>query len=327
MSAAAKPTGGDVSAIMVSYRTGPLLARSLAAIRGQPRVGEIILVDNGNPAGAVAQAIEASHGPSAAPVKVLSGHGNIGFAAGCNRGADAAAGAYLIFINPDAIMPPGGIESLLDHARTLARPWLVAPKLVGPDGAEQQGSRRNVLTPWRAIVEGAALYRFAPGAARLTRFNLHDAPCPDEPAPTPVISGACFLLPREDYLAMGGMDEAYALHVEDVDFCLRFSKAGGAIWFNPHVAVTHYKSSSRADPIGIDAKKTAGLARYFRTHFANSHPAPALWAINAGLWSVFGAKVARRALARTARLLRIGARAGPHAARRARRLGAGRDAD
>ncbi len=40
--------GSCVSAIVVSYFTGPLLARSVASLRAQPEIAEIIIVDNGN---------------------------------------------------------------------------------------------------------------------------------------------------------------------------------------------------------------------------------------------------------------------------------------
>ena len=64
--------------------------------------------------------------------------------------------------------------------------------------------------------------------------------------------GACFLTPASDYWSIGGMDEQYFLHVEDVDFCLRFADAGGGVYFDPTVSVLHFKSSSDIDPIIVD---------------------------------------------------------------------------
>ena len=315
-----------VSAIVISYHTGPVLRRCVASLRAQEGVGEVILVDNGNPPGEIEKAAAQGDGAAAAPARILSGHGNIGFAAACNRGAAAARAEILLFFNPDAVMPPGGVRRLLAGASDLARPWMTGAKLVDPDGAEQQGSRRDVLTPWRAIVEAGRLYRLAPGHALLRRFNLHEEECPDEVAETPTLSGACFMLPRADYDAVGGMDERYFLHVEDVDFCLRFARAGGRIYFNPHVAVVHYKSSSRANPLRIEASKTAGLARYFNTHFAGACPAPFLWLVIAALWVNFGLLAMRRGSGRALRLAGVLRRGGARAARRARAMMAGRNA-
>jgi len=279
-----------ISAIVVTYHTGPVLARSLDSLRLQEGVREIILVNNGNPDGAVAAAIGSqSDGP---PIRVVDGHGNIGFASACNLGARAASGDILLFINPDAIMPPGGAMRLASDGARLGGRWLVGAKIIDPDGGEQRGSRRATLTPWRAFVEAAKLYRFAPRHPYFRRFNLHGEPCPKDVTPIPVISGACFCLKREDYFSIGGMDERYFLHVEDVDFCLRFVTAGGTVYFDPHVSVLHFKSSSDVDPILIDLRKTVSIRRYFRAHFLDPYPAPFLWFLGGLLWAQFGVKTA-----------------------------------
>lgn len=305
-----------VSAVMVSYFTGPVLARSIAALRAQPEIAEIILVNNGNFAGDV----EAASESAGAPVRVIEGQGNVGFAAGCNLGAKNASSEYLLIINPDALMPAGGVARLLADSAELDRPWLMGAKLVNPDGAEQQGSRRQVLTPWTAFVEAARLYKLAPQHPYFKRFNLHTEDCPDQVIDVPTLSGAVMFLPKADYDAVGGMDERYFLHVEDVDFCLRFAKAGGDVWFNPHVEVVHYKSSSRANPVKIEARKTAGIIRYFHTHFSDAYPKPFLWLVDSLLWALFGVLFVKRALFKALRLIGFRMRVGGRGLERARSL-------
>lgn len=313
-----------VSAIIVSYFTGPLLTRSVAAICSQSEISDVVLVDNGNWPDAVAEALDALKSTAESegwpPVKVLSGHGNIGFAAACNIGAHAAKGDYLLFINPDAIVPPAGVAQLLADAPKAEEHWLIAPKLVGPDGIEQQGSRREVLTPWRAFIEATQLYRLAPNHPYFRRFNTHNDPCPSKVTEQPVISGACFLMPRTSYELIGGMDEQYFLHVEDIDFCLRFTKAGGKIYFDPNVSVTHYKSSSRVNPLRVSARKTSSMNRYFRTHFNNVYPPGFLWVVAFLIWGVHFARAAVIIVRMGATRVRALFRLGPRGARRAARI-------
>ncbi|MCB2112077.1 MAG: glycosyltransferase family 2 protein [Parvularculaceae bacterium] len=285
-----------ISAIVVSYFTGPVLGRCLDALRRQDGVCEVILVDNGNPDGVVKAAIGDTGAPT--PVKLVSGHGNVGFATACNLGARAASGDVLLFVNPDAVMPPGGAARLAADGAAKGGAWLIGAKIVDPDGAEQRGSRRATLTPWRAFVEATKLYRFAPKHPYFRRFNLHGDPCPDDVIALPVISGACFMTPKNDYFALGGMDERYFLHVEDVDFCLRFRAAGGRVFFDPHVSVLHYKSSSRVDPLFVEMRKTASMLRYFRTHFSEVYPAPFMWMVAAVAWMQFGVLAAFKILRR-----------------------------
>lgn len=314
--------GGAVSAIVVSYFTGPLLARAIASLKAQPEVDEIIIVDNGNWPGTVESAAESEDGDTR--VIIVTGHGNIGFAKACNLGAERSRGEYLLFQNPDAIMPAGGIARLLADAKARSRPWLMGAKILEPDGSEQQGSRRATLTPWRAFVEVTKLYRFAPRHPYFRRFNLHGEPCPENVIPLPVISGACFLLPREDYFNVGGMDEDYFLHVEDVDFCLRFTKAGGSVYFNPHVSVTHYKSSSRVDPLNIEVRKTVSILRYFKAHFSEPYPAPFMWLVTACIWAACGILALQRVIAQGIAFLGFRARRGRNGVQRARSMAARR---
>lgn len=312
----------SVSAIIVSYYTGPLLARAVASLRNQPEVGEIIIVDNGNWPGVVESA--AASDDACPQATIVSGHGNVGFAKACNLGAAQARGSHLLFFNPDAIMPTGGVARLLTDGASRERPWLMGAKLVDPNGIEQQGSRRATLTPWRAFVEATALYRFAPRHPYFRRFNLHGDPCPDAVIPLPVISGACFLLPREDYFRVGGMDENYFLHVEDVDFCLRFSKAGGAVYFDPNVSVIHYKSSSRVDPVRVEFRKTASMLRYFKAHFSDPYPAPFLWLVGVCAWGAFGLLALKRLIGQSFAILGFRVRRGRAGLRRARSIAARR---
>lgn len=309
-----------ISAIVVSYYTGPVLLRSIDALLASPEIVEIILVDNGNPPADIeaAKALD----PSANRLRIVSGHGNIGFAAACNRAAEMATSTYLLFINPDAVLPRGGDALLLADAAELSRPFVLGAKLVNPDGGEQRGSRRDALTPWRAFVEMTKLYKLAPQHPYFRRFNLHNEAELTKVVRTPTISGACFFMPREDYFLIGGMDEQYFLHVEDVDFCLRFAAAGGFVYFTPHVEIVHYKSSSRANAVRIEYRKTVSMVRYFREHFSKAYPAPFLWLVYLGLWSAFGWLVIRRAVSRSLRLIGVRLRRGAGATRRARSINA-----
>ena len=313
-------SAGAVSAIVVSYYTGPVLLRAIDALLAAPEIAEIILVDNGNPSADIDSA--RAREPSGARLCVITGHGNIGFAAACNLAATKATGEHLLFINPDAILPQGGAAQLLEDAASLKRPCVLGAKLVNPDGGEQRGSRRETLTPWRAFVEMTRIYKLAPRHPYFRRFNLHDGDSPEKIIETPTISGACFFIHCDDYFLIGGMDERYFLHVEDVDFCLRLADAGGRVYFTPNVDIIHFKSSSRANAVRIEYRKTVSMMRYFNAHFSKAYPAPFLWLVYAGLWAAFGVLVLRRAVSRTLRLLGVRLRRGAGATRRAKSINA-----
>ncbi len=320
-----------VSAIVVSFYTGPVLARAIASLKEQAEIQEIIIVDNGNWDNAVLEAanINADEDQAEAEIKIISGHGNIGFSAACNLGAKHAKSPLLLFLNPDAVLPQESVKSLLegrdaiaqtDNENDHAAPWMMGAKLVGPDGLEQTGARRHVLTPWRAFVEATKLYRLAPEHPYFRRFNMHDDPCPGELCTVPVTSGACFLIPREDYFYINGMDEKYFLHVEDIDFCLRFAKAGGRVYYNPKVEVLHFKGSSRIRKSSIEFYKTQGMQLYFEEHFNDVYPPLFLPFVNMLMWVRFGLYIVRDGVMRTLSFLGLRKRRGRVALVRARAL-------
>jgi N-acetylglucosaminyl-diphospho-decaprenol L-rhamnosyltransferase len=254
------PGSGRVTLVMVSYRSGPWLFQAIDRALGQPAVAQLVVVNNGNPPELERELRRrVARDPR---IQLIEGQGNIGFAAACNRGVERATGELLLLLNPDCLLPPGGVAALLKESAEWPQPWLLGCRLVYPDGREQAGARRREPTPRRMLVEGLGLYRLAPEASWLERVNQHEEPLPARTVEVEVSSGACLLLPRADYQALGGMDEGYFLHVEDIDLCLRLRQAGGRVYFTPRVVAEHRKGASRASTAWVEWHKTRGLWRF-----------------------------------------------------------------
>ena len=123
-----------VSAVVVSYKTGPLLPGCLGSLLAQPEVLELILVDNGNDPDTKAAADRIAAEDKR--VKIISGHGNIGFAAGCNLGTRQARGRHLLLVNPDCVVPPKTIATLISAVNGRDGHWVITPRLIDKDGTE-----------------------------------------------------------------------------------------------------------------------------------------------------------------------------------------------
>ena len=74
---------------------------------------------------------------------------------------------------------------------------------------------------------------------------------------------------HDDYAGLGGLDEGYFLHVEDVDLCWRMRRSGGRVLFAPAARVVHLGSPSHTSPLKVEFFKGLGLVRYFRKRADN----------------------------------------------------------
>jgi|CXWL01.1.fsa_nt_gi GT2 family glycosyltransferase len=251
-----------LSAIVVSYRTGSVLERSLAALLGAPGIDQLVLVDNGNPA--EAEAMLDAWASRAPKLSILRGHGNVGFGAGCNRGAGAAHGDVLLFVNPDAVLAPAALVDLLAAFEGLRAPAIVGGDLRDEEGRPERGSRRDRVTLWSAFVSLAGLSRLG-----FRDLHRHNDPMPQSPIEVGAISGALFAMRRQDFLMIGGFDEGYFLHVEDIDLCRRVWDAGGVVAFAPGPHGVHVRSSSDAPVRVVEEHKARSFLRYFRKFARN----------------------------------------------------------
>ncbi len=288
---AATPDGiaprARISVIMVVYMTGEALEQSLACVLADPEVDEFVLVDNGSNAreAATMRALAARD----RRLRLVAGHGNVGFARGANLGARSATGEVLVFLNPDAFLPRGAASSLAAAVLEGGRMRLVGGRVLNADRSEQRGARRGEITPMAALLSLSSLTRRIPA---LSRYEVHweDQAAPKDLCAVPTISGAFFAIRRRDYGRLGGFDEGYFLHVEDIDLCWRVREAGGEVMFHPTAEVVHLGHTSRASPMRVELYKGLGLARYFRKRAQGVGQSLAAWLIGP---LVVGAAVVR----------------------------------
>jgi N-acetylglucosaminyl-diphospho-decaprenol L-rhamnosyltransferase len=258
---AAAEQAPNVSAIVVSYRTGGVLLDCLRALAGDPDVAEIVLVDNGNPQDVLVK-VDELFGRSG-KLKVVGGGQNRGFSAGINLGARTATGNRLLVLNPDAILQPGAIAALEAARNGQAEPVVVGGKIHGEDGAEQRGARRRRLTLQTAAVTFLGMGWLRSVNPAFENINRNMEPEPAGPVPMDAVSGALMYLSRAGFERLGGFDEGYFLHVEDLDLCRRAEADGGSVIYTPHARALHHGATSDAPAIVVEQHKAAGLRRYF----------------------------------------------------------------
>ena len=99
----------SVTALVVTYHTGPRLVECLYALKGDPDVSSIVIADNGNPPSTEAWLASFTASTPKAERITLP---NPGFGAGVNAAAKFAASDYLLVINPDCVIKRGALPLL-----------------------------------------------------------------------------------------------------------------------------------------------------------------------------------------------------------------------
>jgi GT2 family glycosyltransferase len=232
-----------VSFIIPLFNCLPLTQAMLASLRATVPAGlahEIFFVDDGSTDG-TREWLRALP----PPCHVLLNERNLGFAATCNRGAAAAAGEFLFFLNNDLELLPRWLEPMLAVFARI------------PDAGAVGNVQLNFST---GAIDHTGLYFNEKGKpAHATWRGIAAVREAD------AVTGACLAIRGSVWRRLGGFDEGYVNGCEDVDLCLRAIDAG----FSNHVAlrsvVRHHVSAS----IGRkrrDEQNTARLLRRWR-HF------------------------------------------------------------
>ncbi len=276
---------GAVSAIVVTYRTGPVLRDCLEALLATDEVSEIVLVDNGNDTAVRDWLADLARQHEA--IRVITPGRNIGFAAGCNLGVAASRGDFVALVNPDLIVPKDAFIKMRQAFHDRPDAWLCGGKLLDRRGREQQGSRRETLTPWRALVELTRLDRLFPNHPHFRRFHVHETDLGTGVHEVPTISGAFMVFLRQHYNRLGGMDDKMFLHVEDSEICLRIIKSGGKILYISDLHLLHIGGTSEVSSLLVEWHKARSGSYYFFKHFSESYPGWALVTISLVLWLRF----------------------------------------
>lgn len=254
-------TSGSTSVIIVAADSGAGLSDCVADVLASTSPVEVIVSDNASSDGSI-EAV-AARWPRDPRVRIVHNGKNLGFGAGCNRGAAQASGDTLLFLNPDCRLGASDIETLrrsLDRDATIG---LLGALIVAPNGDVEPASRRRDPLMRRALMTISGLSHWE---NRWPALEGIDLPPPSEEGVERVeaISGAVMMMPRETFERLQGFDEGYFLHCEDLDFSRRVRDAGANVACATNVRIVHGKGgSSRHRPVFVSWHKHRGMWRWF----------------------------------------------------------------
>ncbi len=185
---------------------------------------------------------------------------NLGFARGVNFAAREAKGDFLLLLNSDARLAP--------EALGLAVEWMRAHPRCGVAGAQlfyADGRKQNSIANFPSLAT-ELLNKFLLRAIWPRRFPGKEREF-REPSAVESVIGAFFLVRRELWEKLGGMDERFFFFLEETDFCLRARQAGFATMHLPQVRVWHGQGqTAKQDPAAARIEYWRSRYAYFAKH-------------------------------------------------------------
>lgn|SRR5258708_6686743 len=292
----------DLSIIILNYNTKKITLEAIASIEQHyPKEVasgeyEVIVCDNASPDGSLQAFKEYKKKTKIKTFHVVDNGGNIGFAAGNNKGVPLAKGRYVLFLNPDTVMYPKTLTTMVKFMNEHPEAGAATCKVEIPDGGIDEASHRGFPTPWNAFTHFSGIEKAFPHIRIFAGYKqgwkdmntIHEVDA---------IVGAFMIMPKEVGEKVGWWDEDYFFYGEDIQFCYNIRKLGYKIYYVPTVAILHYggvasgikKQSQNISTANIETRKKVQQWRFdamrifYKKNYADKYPKFVMWGVMKGI--------------------------------------------
>lgn len=278
----------DCSIIIISYNVCDMLVACLESVLAQPvNIGsqkdqryacEILVVDSASTDASVATITQRFP-----QVQLLPQTENIGFVRGNNLALAQAQGRYLFLLNPDTLLLPDALPTMLAYLDTHPDVGIVGPRTLNSD-MTYQSTRRRFPTRALAFFESTWVQSVAP-RQWLDQYYVRDA---SEHLTLDVdwVQGSAMLVRHAVYDQIGGLDAAYQMYSEELDWCRRARDAGWRVVYLADAAIIHYGGAS-SEQVGANKHiwfQQSKLHYFERYHGRNFARLLRLWILALYAW-------------------------------------------
>jgi len=278
-----------LTTIILNYNSGTYLKDCLISLKKStlknPRVEidhEILVVDNASSDNSLKLAKDGFK-----QAKYIVSKENKGFSAGNNIGVKKAKkNDYIFFLNPDTLVFPKTIITLIDFLTKNAEVGMANCKEELPDGTISDACHRGFPTPWRAFTHFSGLEKLFPKSKLFSGYTLGYKLASKFPHEIDSGSGSCMMVRAKAGRQIDWWDEDYFFYGEDLDFAYRLKQKGWLIYYLPNTKIIHFrgissgikKHSQKISTANRETKiKTAkasiqAMKIFYKKHYLNSYP-------------------------------------------------------
>jgi GT2 family glycosyltransferase len=270
-----------VTVIIVNYNVKYFLEVCLhSVLRAADGLGvEVIVVDNNSVDSSCDMVREFF--PS---VTLIENKENTGFSRANNQGVAVARGEYILFLNPDTVMPEDFFVKTTAYLDAHPEAGSLGPRLIDGKGQFAPDAKKSFPSLSVALFKTLGLGRVFKKSDYFNRYYaVHVGE--HETAPVDVLSGCCMMVRKSAMEQAGGpFDEDYFMYCEDVDLSYRIEKAGFKNIYFPEVDLIHYKGeSTRKMTLSYVRIFNEALVTFVKKHYTRKQARMFILFINLGI--------------------------------------------
>ncbi len=271
----------QLSVVIVNYNVKHFLEQCLCSVQKAMEgvEGEVIVIDNHSSDNSLDYLV-----PRFPGVRFIGNQENKGFARGCNQGLAAAAGKYILFLNPDTIVPEDCFRQCISFLDSRPQAGAVGIRMIDGGGKFLKESKRAFPSPLTSLYKLFGLSRLFPRSRTFSRYHLGHLN-EHETNEVDVLAGAFMMIKREVLEKTGSFDETFFMYGEDVDLSYRIQQAGYRNYYFAGSSIIHFKGeSTRKGSMNYVRMFYAAMSQFVRKHYGGSRAGFFNFLVYTGIW-------------------------------------------
>lgn len=230
----------ELSIIIVNYNVKFFLEQCLHTVLKAVHLieAEILVIDNNSTDDSLAYLR-----PLFPQVSFIENPQNIGFGAANNLAFQHCSGEYILFLNPDTLIPEDCLSNCLRFMKTNPNAGALGIRMLDGSGIFLPESKRAFPSPLRAFYKLLGFSALFPKSPRFNRYSLGHLSSLENHE-VDVLAGAFMMVPKRVLDLIGGFDERFFMYGEDIDLSYRIQKAGFRNYYFAGSSIIHFKGES-----------------------------------------------------------------------------------
>ncbi len=199
---------------------------------------EVFIVDNASTDGSI-KALQ----PEFPAFNFIANHENVGFAKANNQALALAKGEFILFLNPDTLIPENCFSACIAFMRNQPMTGAIGVRMVDGHNQFLKESKRGFPSPLVSFWKLTGITGLFPRSKIFAQYYLGHLD-EHQTHKVDILSGAFMFIRKKALDITGGFDEQFFMYAEDIDLSHRIVKAGFTNYYYPAITITHFKGES-----------------------------------------------------------------------------------